>query len=85
MKPTIQCKYSCFKCSNQRQPVNVPARTGEEDVVTWLRQVATPALVRDHAARSPHCLIDKLSELLIPLAEGQPVGSPVEKPNPPKQ
>lgn len=73
MPPTraIQCKYSCAKCGIHRQIVSVAARLPTEpDVVHWMDTVAAPALSRDHDARSPHCHITTLSEVMIPLVDG---------------
>ena len=72
----IKVKYSCALCGIRRREVDVPAR-GTEDVVAWLRDVATPALIRDHQRTSPHCQPTSLSEVMIPVSGTEKVGGPV--------
>ncbi len=73
----IECKYSCSLCGLHRVSVMVAART-TEDVAVWLEQIATPALVNDHEARSPGCHPATLSELLIPITGASKIGGPLE-------
>ena len=75
---TITCMYSCALCGLKKIPVQIPTRVSatDQDVVTWLRDVATPALVADHEARSPGCHPKELSEFYIPMAGADYVGGP---------
>ena len=77
MIATIKIQYSCVMCGIKRQVVEVPARTAE-DVVVWMKQIMTPALVRDHEARSPFCHPKTLSEVLIPIEGASQVGGAAE-------
>lgn len=68
---TIRCFYTCDQCKIVRQHVDVPERDPEtHDVVQWIQDVAAPALVLDHHARSPFCRPKVLTELGIPYQEG---------------
>ena len=69
MKPVIQCKYTCSRCGIYQQIVTVPARE-DEDVVTWLNEVAAAGISADHSRRSPQCTSRTMDELLIPVPEG---------------
>lgn len=63
----IRCFYTCDLCGTRRQHVEVPERDPvTHDVVQWLQGVATPALVHDHALRSPGCRPAHFAEIGIP-------------------
>lgn len=70
-RKAIQCRYSCAQCGLKRQVVTVKART-DEDIMTWMDQILTPALSADHDRRSPGCHITKLTEVMIPVAANNP-------------
>ena len=72
---TIKIKYSCCLCGILRQEVEVIART-DENVVEWLQGIATPAMMSDHALRSPECHPTKFSEVMIPITGVDKVGGP---------
>lgn len=77
-KQTIRCFYTCDACGIHRHYVDVPERNAEAmDVVTWINDVAAPALILDHHARSPGCRPKTMTELGIPHSGGedQPVGT----------
>lgn len=68
---TIRCFYTCKLCGLTRQYVDVPERDPtKQDVVQWLRETATMALVIDHQSRSPYCRSKEFAEVGIPVDEG---------------
>jgi hypothetical protein len=68
---TISCFYTCAECRTVRQHVDVPERDpATHDIIAWLQQVAVPALVADHKARSPRCTPREFAEVGIPVPPG---------------
>ncbi len=73
-------RYSCSLCGIEKAEVKVRFRESSEDVVAWMEQIVTPALVTDHAVRSPHCRPDSLSNVMIPVPSGTEwLGGPVRQ------
>lgn len=67
---TIRCFYSCSACRLVRQYVEVAERDPkQQDVVQWIQQTATPALVADHQRKSPLCRPKTFAEVGIPVDE----------------
>lgn len=50
----MQIIYKCA-CMAAEAKVEVRDRIDHEDVITWVNEIAKPALKADHARRSPHC------------------------------
>ena len=71
----ITIKYSCHQCGIRDADVSVPAR-GDEEVTKWLDSV-TVLVAENHALIRPHCKIDRISELKIPMVGTEKVGGPV--------
>lgn len=76
---TTRCTYCCPACGLDTIPVEVPARTIDQDVVHWVEKVLAVALSRDHARRSPQCHPQKLGTVKIPFADTQTIGGPVKR------
>jgi hypothetical protein len=74
----IDCMYSCTLCGIVKAHVNVRARE-LENVLEWTENVLTPALVKDHDRRSPHCHPKSFSEVYIPMTGAKMVGGPCEQ------
>lgn len=64
----ITVKYSCHKCGIYRKDIDIPARQ-EEDVIAWMNDIVTSALSKDYDTSSPLCIINSLSEVLIPIQQ----------------
>lgn len=62
----ITVKYSCAQCGLVDRDVIVPER-GEEDVVTYVRDIIGACVGDDHQRISPHCQARKLTHVKIPL------------------
>lgn len=62
--------YTCDPCGLKDIEVQVPGRDPTENVVTWLELKCAPALMADHAAKSPHCHPGKFTTVKIPLTPG---------------
>jgi hypothetical protein len=64
----IIVKYSCKVCGLDRVEVSVPARNSpNSDVKAYVEQAIGQRVRRDHHRRSPSCLSDVMSEVMIPL------------------
>jgi hypothetical protein len=71
---TIEVKYSCTACKLVRVVCKVRTRRHDEPISAWMPDL-TAALVADHGRRSPGCRPKEFAEVMIPVMEGEPVGS----------
>lgn len=74
---TIGVRYSCAHCGLNRVTAQVPARV-DEDVRVWFKKVMGRAIKNDHAARSPHCRSNHVTDVMIPMTGASKVGGPSE-------
>jgi hypothetical protein len=63
----IKIRYSCCNpnCSCQEQLVTIRARSDTEDVVKYMQETVTPALVSHHKKKSPNCPARKMKGVII--------------------
>ncbi len=79
MTQAIQVRYSCAMCGITDRLITVKAR-GDEDVKEWMDQTIN-SIAKDHAAKSPLCMSDRISNLKIPFdskTPGSRVGDPLK-------
>lgn len=65
---TVKVQYQCLLCGTLDREVEMPAREPHQDVIWWVQRRMMPALMRDHAERSPDCPADKFDWVKIPVA-----------------
>ncbi len=70
----IAVKYTCDLCGLHRVTCSIEARKPGQDIAEWMGALGF-ALSRDHDKRSPGCKPEKLAEVMIPILDGQPMGS----------
>lgn len=70
-------KYSCHVCGLANVEVEVPYRDQAADIVPWFDGVIL-ALGRDHFARNPSCVPERLHNIELPVPAGAGwLGGPV--------
>jgi hypothetical protein len=72
---TIGVIYSCEGCGLRNVSLDVPARTEQETVTTWM-DATVRRLSADHRRRSPLCRAKALQEVKIPITGTQRIGGP---------
>ena len=71
---TIPVEYTCAQCGATHIRVEVPSRlTDAENVTDWMETVVA-AISRDHDLRSPGCVIEKFTEVRIPVTGASRIG-----------
>lgn len=73
---SLTVRYSCHACGIEKAEVPVRYRSSSEEVLDWMLQVLTPALLADHDSRSPHCRPEGLDDVMIPITGAQYIGGP---------
>jgi hypothetical protein len=69
----LTVKYSCDKCGIVKRDVIVAERQLDQDVAEYVEYVGG-CCVEDHGRRSPHCQVQTLTGVMIPINDTLGIG-----------
>jgi len=75
---TIGIKYSCNRCGLKKVGVDVPIREAGQNVIQWMNSVVGNGIKEDHHRRAPYCDATSVQDLMIPVTEGELIGTPTK-------
>lgn len=74
----ITCKFICKQCGADGVPFRVRARTSEEDLIRWMKEVVQVGMGEAHRRFAPHCKALHADLLLPAPKNAEWIGQDVE-------